>query len=202
VSFYEKFGKRIFDLVVSTLLLIILSPIVIVSFFAVWTSLGMPLLFKQKRIGLHGREFTIMKLRTMHNTEPNSDNLASDMQRLSKTGHVLRALSIDELPTLLNVIGGSMSLVGPRPLLPEYLPLYSQEQLKRHHVKPGITGLAQVNGRNSISWNTKFKFDLQYVDTLSLRLDIKIIIKTIFEVAKRNGVFSNESATMPPFNGC
>jgi lipopolysaccharide/colanic/teichoic acid biosynthesis glycosyltransferase len=159
------------------------------------------LLFRQTRIGLHGRPFTLYKFKTMRDARPGEDAMATDAVRLTCFGRLLRATSLDELPTLWNVIKGDMRLVGPRPLLPEYLPLYTPEQMRRHEVKPGITGWAQVNGRNAISWEEKFRLDVWYVDNRSMLLDLRIIWMTIWQVFARTGISAEGHATMPPFGG-
>jgi lipopolysaccharide/colanic/teichoic acid biosynthesis glycosyltransferase len=159
------------------------------------------MLFRQTRIGLHGRPFTLYKFKTMRDARPGEDAMATDAVRLTRFGRFLRATSLDELPTLWNVIKGDMRLVGPRPLLPEYLPLYTPEQMRRHEVKPGITGWAQVNGRNAISWEEKFRLDVWYVDHRSAWLDLKILWLTVWQVLARRGVSAAGHATMPPFTG-
>jgi lipopolysaccharide/colanic/teichoic acid biosynthesis glycosyltransferase len=161
----------------------------------------MTLLFHQTRIGLRGKPFVIYKLKTMRDPQPGEDPLATDSIRITRLGRLLRATSLDELPTLWNVLKGDMRLVGPRPLLPEYLPLYTPEQMRRHEVKPGITGWAQVNGRNAISWEEKFRLDVWYVDNRSLWLDLRILWTTVWHVLARRGVSSAGHATMPPFTG-
>jgi len=157
--------------------------------------------FSQTRIGLNGRPFRIYKLKTMRDPHPGEDSLASDADRLTSVGRVLRAWSLDELPTLWNVLRGDMRLVGPRPLLPEYLPLYTPEQMRRHEVKPGITGWAQVNGRNAISWEAKFELDVWYVDNRCLWLDVKILWLTVWQVLSRRGISAAGHETMPTFKG-
>lgn len=161
----------------------------------------MTLLFHQTRTGLRGKPFVIYKLKTMRDPQPGEDPLATDSIRITRLGRLLRATSLDELPTLWNVLKGDMRLVGPRPLLPEYLPLYTPEQMRRHEVKPGITGWAQVNGRNAISWEEKFRLDVWYVDNRSLWLDLRILWTTVWHVLARRGVSSAGHATMPPFTG-
>ena len=161
----------------------------------------MPLFFCQTRIGLHGRPFTLYKFKTMRDPKPGEDPLATDAVRLTRPGKFLRDTSLDELPTLWNVIKGDMALVGPRPLLPEYLSLYTPEQMRRHEVKPGITGWAQVNGRNAISWEEKFRLDVWYVDNRSFWLDLKILWLTVWQVLSRKGISADGHATMPPFAG-
>ena len=163
--------------------------------------IGRPIFFKQKRPGLKGEPFTFYKFRTMTNCEDGNGNLLPDKDRLTSFGKLLRKTSLDELPSLWNVLKGDMSLVGPRPLLMEYLPLYSIEQMRRHEVKPGITGWAQINGRNSISWEEKFKLDVWYVENQSIWLDFKIILLTIWKVLKREGISHGSEATMPKFKG-
>lgn len=159
------------------------------------------MLFRQTRIGLHGKPFTLYKFKTMRDPRPGEDMLATDAVRLTRFGRLLRATSLDELPTLWNVIKGDMRLVGPRPLLPEYLPLYTPEQMRRHEVKPGITGWAQVNGRNAISWEEKFRLDVWYVEHRSFWLDMKILWMTVSQVLFRRGISAEGHATMPPFAG-
>ena len=161
----------------------------------------MSLIFRQSRIGLHGKPFTLYKFKTMRDPRPGEDALTSDAQRLTRWGKFLRSTSLDELPTLWNVIKGDMRLVGPRPLLPQYLPLYTPEQARRHEVKPGITGWAQVNGRNAISWEEKFRLDVWYVDNRSVWLDLKILWMTLWQVVARKGISAEGHATMPAFAG-
>ena len=159
------------------------------------------ILFRQTRIGLHGKPFTLYKLKTMRDPRPGEDPLATDAVRITRFGRFLRATSLDELPTLWNVLKGDMALVGPRPLLPEYLPLYTPEQMRRHEVKPGITGWAQVNGRNAIGWEERFRLDAWYVDNRTAWLDLKILWLTLWKVLRREGVSADGHATMPPFRG-
>src|SRR5690625_2239666 len=193
--------KRIFDIVVSIVLLItFLIPIIIITIF-ICINLGRLIIFKQKRTGLHGKPFYIYKFRTMTNEKDESGQLLPNEERMTKLGNVLRKLSLDELPQLFNVLKGDISLVGPRPLLMEYLPLYNKEQARRHEVKPGITGWAQVNGRNAISWEERFKLDVWYVDNQSFLLDLKIICLTILKVVKSEGVNKKEGLTMEKFRG-
>lgn len=192
--------KKGFDFSVALLLIFFLSPPMLVIGFLVFINMGSPIIFKQERTGLNGKLFTLYKFRTMH--EPQSVNVSSDdSKRLTQFGKFLRSTSIDELPELINVIKGDMSLVGPRPLLVEYLPLYSPEQFRRHHVMPGITGLAQVNGRNTITWEEKFMFDVWYVDNHSFFLDIKILVLTLIKVLKRDGINESYGVTMSKFEG-
>ena len=193
--------KRLFDIVVSAVMLILLSPVIAAVAVAVRLDLGAPVLFRQVRPGLKGQAFTLYKFRTMrgaHSGEPGSDG---DEQRLTAFGRRLRATSLDELPELWNVLRGDMSLVGPRPLLMRYLPLYSTEQMRRHDVRPGLTGWAQVNGRNALTWEEKFKFDVWYVDHQSMLLDLQIILRTVAAVFRREGISNESSATMPEFRG-
>ena len=161
----------------------------------------MGILFRQTRIGLHGKPFTLYKFKTMRDPRDGEDPLSTDAVRLTRVGRILRATSLDELPTLWNVLTGDMALVGPRPLLPEYLPLYTPEQMRRHEVKPGITGWAQVNGRNAISWEERFRLDAWYVDHRSPWLDAKILWLTVWKVLRRDGISAEGHATMPPFTG-
>lgn len=193
--------KRIFDLFAAFSLLLILAIPLTIVFIIVRLSLGEPILFNQIRPGLNGKPFQMVKIRTMNNLHDQYGNLLPDADRLTKIGRFLRATSIDELPELWNVLKGDMSLVGPRPLLVKYLSLYTNEQARRHEVKPGITGWAQVNGRNAISWEDKFKLDVWYVDNRSLWLDIKILFLTVRQVIKRDGISAKDEATMHPFKG-
>lgn len=191
--------KRIFDLVIGGLALVLLAPVMLVIAVAVRFSLGSPVIFSQQRPGLHGKIFRMYKFRTMTTAKDDAGNPLSDEQRLTRLGRILRSTSLDELPELFNVVQGSMSLVGPRPLLMEYLPMYSDEEARRHDVKPGITGWAQVNGRNSLSWEEKFALDVWYVDHQSLWLDVRILFLTVWTVLKRDGVSASSHATMPKF---
>lgn len=193
--------KRLLDLFLGLLFLILLGIPMIVLALVVLFSMGRPVLFKQPRPGLHGAPFTIMKFRTMSDKRDMNGQLLPDGSRLTLTGRFLRKYSLDELPQLLNVIKGDLSFVGPRPLLMKYLPLYSPEQARRHEVKPGITGWVQVNGRNAISWDEKFKLDVWYVDHRSFILDMKILWLTVSKVLSREGVSADNSATMPEFRG-
>jgi lipopolysaccharide/colanic/teichoic acid biosynthesis glycosyltransferase len=185
---YRAGGKRLLDVGLSIFFIILLSPIYLLLSLLVLVFLGRPILFKQERPGYQGRLFNIYKFRTMRNEYNDNGELVSDEKRLTSFGRFLRSTSLDELPELFNVLLGQMSLVGPRPLLVEYLPLYSKEQNRRHHVRPGLTGLAQVNGRNAISWKERLDYDVYYVDHVSLWLDIKIVVKTILVVLQRRGV--------------
>lgn len=183
--------KRTFDLVVSSLLFIITLPLMFIISILILVFMGRPILFKQQRPGLHAKPFYVLKFRTMNNKCDEKGNLLPDEDRVTLLGKILRKLSLDELPQLINVIKGDMSLVGPRPLLMEYLPLYSPEQARRHEVRPGITGWAQVNGRNAISWEKKFELDIWYVDNQSFWLDLKIILLTILRVLQTKDINSS-----------
>jgi len=193
--------KRLIDVIYACVGLIFLTPIIIIISMIIWLRIGSPVFFRQKRIGFRGKTFLIYKFRTMTYAYDDKNTPLPDDIRLTRLGYFLRALSIDELPEILNVLKGDMSFVGPRPLLPEYLPLYTKEQNRRHEVKPGITGWAQVNGRNAISWEEKFKLDVWYVDHQSFWLDIKIILMTIVKVFKREGISPPIGITMEKFNG-
>jgi lipopolysaccharide/colanic/teichoic acid biosynthesis glycosyltransferase len=193
--------KRIFDLIVSLLALLILLPVIIITAILVRLKLGSPILFTQDRPGLHGKVFKMMKFRSMLDATDKQGNLLPDDERMTKFGAILRSTSLDELPGLFNVIKGDMSLVGPRPLLVQYLPLYSTEQARRHNVRPGITGWAQVNGRNAIGWEDKFKLDAWYVDNQSFWLDFKILLLTVKKVFVREGITAEGSVTAVPFKG-
>lgn len=193
--------KRFFDLVLAVLASLLLGIPLLFLIWQVRRKLGSPVFFRQTRPGLHGRPFEMVKFRTMTDARGPDGKLLPDAERLTAFGRFLRATSLDELPELWNVIKGDMSLVGPRPLLMEYLPLYSSEQARRHEVRPGITGWAQVNGRNALSWEEKFKLDVWYVDHRSLWLDIKILWLTVRKVLVREGISAPGDATMPVFNG-
>ncbi|MFC3039870.1 sugar transferase [Virgibacillus xinjiangensis] len=193
--------KRLLDLTISLIVIGILAiPMIIISFLILVT-MGRPMIFKQKRPGLHGKPFHIKKFRTMTNETDEKGNLLPNNERMTKTGNLLRKLSLDELPQLFNVLKGDLSLVGPRPLLMDYLDLYTPEQARRHEVKPGITGWAQVNGRNAITWEEKFKYDVWYVDNQTFFLDIKILFMTLAKVLKSDGVNKDEKVTMERFRG-
>ena len=193
--------KRLFDLFISISALIVLFPVVLITALLVRVKLGSPILFTQERPGLNGKTFKMMKFRTMLDTNDAQGNQLPDEQRMTPFGGFLRSASLDELPGLFNVLKGDMSLVGPRPLLVQYLPLYNDEQTRRHNVKPGITGWAQVNGRNAISWEQKFAFDVWYVDNLSFWLDFKILLLTVKKVFVREGISADGHATITPFKG-
>jgi sugar transferase EpsL len=193
--------KRLFDVVVAVVALIVLSPLLVVVGIAVRITMGGPVLFRHQRPGLHGKPFQLIKFRTMKNTRGADGKMLPDEQRQTGFGRFLRATSIDELPELLNVLRGEMSLVGPRPLLMAYLPLYSAEEARRHDVVPGITGLAQVSGRNALSWPEKFKLDVRYVDTHTFWMDLKILAITVWRVFRRDGISSEGSALMPGYSG-
>jgi sugar transferase EpsL len=193
--------KRVFDVVISIILLLLLSPIFLITGLLIKLTLGSPILFKQERPGKNGKVFVLVKFRSMKNERNSKGEHLEDSERLTRFGKILRASSVDELPELLNVLKGEMSLVGPRPLLVEYLPLYSKEQARRHEVKPGVTGLAQVNGRNAISWEEKFKLDVWYVDNHTLFLECKILLLTAWKVFLRSGINASGEATTQPFTG-
>ena len=193
--------KRLMDALTAFFALFLLSPVLLVITALVFLRLGSPVFFSQIRPGLNGRPFRMLKFRTMTNEKTSEGALLPDEKRLTKFGAWLRSTSLDELPEIYNVLKGDMSLVGPRPLLLEYLPLYNSRQARRHDVRPGITGWAQINGRNAISWEEKFELDVWYVENRSLWLDIKIIIKTIALVVKKDGVSHANEATMPKFKG-
>lgn len=194
-------SKRIFDLLISTLLLILLSPLMLILALLVWVKLGWPVIFAQDRPGKYGKIFKLYKLRTMRDACDASGTPLPDAERLTPLGSFMRSTSLDELPELVNVIKGEMSLVGPRPLLIAYLERYSPEQARRHDVLPGITGWAQVNGRNAISWEDKFRFDVWYVDNWSFALDIKILFMTVGKVFKREAINAPGSVSSPEFMG-
>ena len=193
--------KRAFDIAASASALVVLSPVLAITAYKVKKELGSPVLFRQTRPGLHGKPFEMIKFRTMKDATDKEGNALPDSERLTDFGKRLRASSLDELPELWNVLKGDMSLVGPRPLLMEYLPLYNAEQAKRHNVRPGVTGYAQVNGRNSLSWEDKFKLDTWYVEHQSLWLDMKILLKTVKKVIIKDGISADGEATMTKFTG-
>ncbi len=191
-------GKRVFDVVVAGVGLVLSAPLQLVTAAAVWASLGRPVLFRQPRPGLHGEVFELVKFRTMRQPGPGGE---SDADRLTPVGRFLRASSLDELPTLWNVLKGDMSLVGPRPLLVAYLERYTPEQARRHAVRPGVTGLAQVRGRNGLSWDEKLTLDVEYVDRRSFALDLRILLETVGVVLGRRGITADGHATMSEFQG-
>jgi sugar transferase EpsL len=193
--------KRFFDIIVSAVVLVVLFPLLLVVGLAIRWKMGWPVFFSQKRPGRKGRPFTLYKFRTMIEKKDSKGQVLSDAVRLTSLGRFLRAASMDELPELFNVLKGDMSLIGPRPLLMQYLDRYTPEQARRHDVRPGITGWAQVNGRNAITWEEKFKLDVWYVDNRSLWLDIKIIAMTIWKILKREGISQPGQATMEEFRG-
>lgn len=200
-GFYEKFIKRPQDILLSLMAMIVLSPVLLITAVLVRTKLGSPVIFKQKRPGLNEKVFTLYKFRTMTDEKDSDGNLLPDEVRLTKFGKLLRSTSLDELPELWNIFCGDIAVVGPRPLLVEYLSRYNEEQRRRHEVRPGLSGLAQVNGRNAISWEDKFKYDVQYVDHVTFLGDWKIIFRTVLNVIKRDGINSETAATMEVFTG-
>ena len=193
--------KRLLDIVIASIALILLSPVYFIVARKVKKNLGSPVLFRQVRPGLHGKPFEMIKFRTMKDAVDVNGNPLPDSERLTPFGKMLRATSLDEMPELWNVIKGDMSIVGPRPLLVEYLPLYNEEQAKRHDVRPGITGYAQVNGRNAISWEKKFELDTWYVENQSLWLDFKIMLKTVKKVLAKDDISAEGEVTMSKFTG-
>lgn len=201
LSMYRRFGKRLLDLALTGLLLILLSPLLVGLGLVVRIKLASPVLFRQRRPGLHGRPFVLRKFRTMTDARDAQGQLLPDVERLTSFGMFLRSTSLDELPEFLNVISGDMSLVGPRPLLMQYLERYSPEQARRHAVRPGITGWAQVNGRNALTWDEKFDLDVWYVDHLSLRVDLHILFATFVTTLRREGINHADQVTMPEFMG-
>ena len=200
-TFYRGRGKRLLDLALTLPTLLALTPLIGAIALAVRLRLGAPILFRQQRPGRHGEPFTLDKFRTMTGDRDEHGNLLPDHKRLTPLGNLLRRTSLDELPELINVLRGDMSLIGPRPLLMEYLPLYTPEQARRHEVCPGITGWAQVNGRNALSWDEKFQLDTWYVDHCSFWLDLKILWMTVIKVFQRDGISAEGHATMPKFTG-
>lgn len=198
---YKNFIKRILDIILSFLALVILSPLLILTAFLISIKLGEPVFFKQLRPGKNEKIFGILKFRTMTDAKDENGNLLPDEIRLTRFGQFLRSTSIDELPELLNILNGDMSIVGPRPLLVQYLERYNEEQKHRHDVKPGLTGLAQVNGRNGITWEEKFHYDLEYVKNITFYGDCKIIFQTVMKVFGREGISSTTSVTMEEFKG-
>ena len=199
--FYCRRVKPAADRVLAVCGLVLLSPVLGALSIAVRLRMGTPVLFRQTRIGLHDKPFEFLKFRSMTSTRDRNGEFLPDADRLTAFGAFLRSSSLDELPQLWNVLRGEMSLVGPRPLLPEYLPRYSPTQRRRHEVRPGITGLAQVRGRNSLSWSEKFRFDVEYVDACSLRLDVSLLWQTVCSVVRRQGISREGHVTSPPFAG-
>lgn len=198
---YRKVLKRWFDFILSLFAIVILSPVFLVLSVLIKRKLGKPVLFKQERPGKDERIFIMYKFRTMTNARDKKGNLLSDEKRLTSFGKKLRSTSLDELPELINILKGDMSIVGPRPLLVKYLPLYNDKQKKRHKVRPGITGLAQVHGRNAINWEQKFDWDIKYVENITFWGDVKIILDTVKTVLRREGISSRDSVTMEEFRG-
>jgi sugar transferase EpsL len=198
---YGLFGKRLFDIVVTIPILVVLAPVLALGVLLVRLHLGAPVLFRQQRPGLYGRPFTLFKFRTMTDVRDRHGCLLADSARLTAFGRFLRSTSLDELPELLNVLRGEMSLVGPRPLLMQYLERYTPEQMRRHEVRPGITGWAQVNGRNALTWEQKFALDVWYVEHQSLYLDLRIIVRTAYAVMTRQGISQAGQATAAEFMG-
>lgn len=198
---YRKYIKRVLDFTLSLIALIILSPLYLVLAILVRIKLGSPIIFKQERPGLNEKIFTLYKFRTMTDEKDENGKLLPDEVRLTKFGKFLRSTSLDELPELINIIKGDMSIVGPRPLLVEYLPLYNEKQRCRHNVRPGLTGYAQISGRNSISWEEKFNDDLMYIENITFTEDLKIVLKTVLKVVKRDGISQEGNATMEKFTG-
>ena len=198
---YAKYIKRPLDFILSLIAIIILSPLILIVAILVRIKLGKPLIFKQQRPGKNEKIFTLYKFRTMTDKKDENGNLLPDEQRLTKFGKALRSTSLDELPELINILKGDMAIVGPRPLLVEYLPLYNEEQKHRHYVRPGLTGLAQISGRNAITWEEKFKEDIEYVNNITFIQDTKIILKTFVKVFKKEGINQEGNATMRKFEG-
>lgn len=198
---YQKIIKRLLDIIISLVALIILSPVFLIVAILVRSKLGSPIIFHQQRPGYHEKVFGLCKFRTMTDERDENGELLPDEQRLTKFGKMLRSTSLDELPELWNILKGDMSLIGPRPLLVKYLPLYNDFQKQRHNVKPGLTGWAQVNGRNAISWEQRFEYDVYYVQHISFAMDVKVFLQTIKVVFKRDGINSATDATMEAFQG-
>lgn len=193
--------KRLFDILAASFGLLLLSPVILIVAWQVSRKLGSPVFFRQTRPGLNGKPFEMIKFRTMRDAVDENGKPLPDSERITPFGRLLRSTSLDELPELWNVLKGDMSVVGPRPLRMDYLPLYNKHQARRHDVRPGVTGWAQINGRNSISWEEKFDLDIWYVDNISIMLDLKIVFLTIHKVLKRDGVNSSAEVTMPKFTG-
>lgn len=198
---YQKYMKRLFDLTMSFILIILLIPVFLILAILIRLKFGSPILFRQDRPGKDGKIFTMYKFRTMNSKVDDNGLLLPDSMRLTSFGKLIRSTSLDELPELFNIFKGEMSFVGPRPLLVQYLPLYTPEQMRRHDVRPGLTGLAQINGRNAISWEDKFKYDIRYVNQINLMLDLKIVQQTIKKVIIREGINSDKNVSMEPFQG-
>jgi lipopolysaccharide/colanic/teichoic acid biosynthesis glycosyltransferase len=198
---YKKNIKRIIDVMLSLIGLIILAPVFLIITFAIFINMGGPIFFRQIRPGLNAKPFQIYKFRTMTNETDTSGNPLSNEERITKLGMFLRSTSLDEIPELINVLKGDMSLVGPRPLLFDYVPYFNQHQHRRHEALPGITGLAQVNGRNALTWEKRFDFDVQYVEQVSFMLDLKILFTTIVVVLKRQGIGDGNNVSCEPFRG-
>lgn len=198
---YSKFFKRPFDFILSLAAIVLLSPVLLAIVITLVIKLGRPVIFKQERPGVNEKIFTMYKFRTMTDERDGKGNLLPDGDRLTRFGNFLRGTSLDELPELFNILKGDMSFVGPRPLLTEYLPLYNEQQRRRHDVRPGMSGLAQVSGRNAITWEEKFNHDLEYVKNISFLLDCKIFFKTIAIILKRDGINSSKFVTMEKFEG-
>lgn len=198
---YKKYLKRLFDCIFAILLFILVLPIVVLTAIVVRITMGSPVLFVQERIGYKNYTFKVYKFRTMKNTVGKDGQLLSDEERITKSGNIIRKLSLDELPQLFNIIKGEMSFIGPRPLLIEYLPLYNDFQIQRHNVLPGISGWAQVNGRNQTTWDDRFKYDVEYVNNISVILDFKIVIKTIQNIVLKKGVNQEAGIGMSRFEG-
>jgi len=198
---YRKFFKRVFDFILSLMAILLLSPIILILIIAGIINMGGNPFFTQERPGKDGKIFKLVKFKSMNNRRDENGELLPDELRLTAYGKFIRNTSLDELPELINILKGDMAIVGPRPLLVRYLTRYNATQARRHEVRPGLTGLAQVNGRNAISWEKKFKYDVEYVDNVSLFLDTKIILKTVLKVVARDGISSETSATMEEFMG-
>lgn len=200
MNVYSKF-KRFIDIIFSILLLTILSPILILILIFIFFDLKASPIFYQKRAGLHGKQFSVIKLKTMQNLKDGNGQLLPDDKRITKVGHFIRKYSLDEIPQLINVLKGDMSFLGPRPFLYEYMDVYTENEKKRHNVRPGISGWAQVNGRNTISWKEKFKLDIYYVENISLYLDLKILLLTFYKFFKVKDINQGENITMEKYNG-
>lgn len=198
---YQKYVKRILDITLSGAAIIVLSPVMGVTAILVKKKLGSPVIFKQKRPGKDEKIFTMYKFRTMTDERDEKGELLPDSIRLTKFGKMLRSTSLDELPELFNIFKGDMSIIGPRPLLVQYLPLYNEKQKRRHDVRPGLSGLAQINGRNAITWDEKFNFDVEYVEKVSFTLDVRIVIKTMIKAFKREDINADTAVTMEVFRG-